>query len=277
MDTVMTKPVGCLPSHGRVSCSACHSKPIRFDDTREEGDGWRITANPLSWGNERPEVLVVGFSKGPTQAGALARTPHDEVAFKGARGNAYKILAHLDIVPKSSDPAQAMDRLVADRRGRFGFGSLVRCTVERWDGATGRWLGTGGGMLDRFVATPFGAAVAGRCTSAFLGDLPSETRLVVIYGMGSRLGYVDGAERLIRHARLAQGVSGWRRHDAISYGDDKVTFVHVEHFRSQGALIPNWLGIPDVAGKLRDPDRARLGRLAASAANRVLGEGRILG
>ena len=28
----------------------------------------------------------------------------------------------------------------------------------------------------------------------------------------------------------------------VTYTDGKVTFVHVEHFASQGALLPNWLG-----------------------------------
>src|SRR3954452_4290200 len=103
---------GSLPAHGRVSCSACYRGPVTFDTSKEEGDGWRITANPLAWGNVRPEILVLGFSKGPTQAGALARTPHDEIAFKGARGNAYNILAHIGAVPPSAEPARAMDRLI---------------------------------------------------------------------------------------------------------------------------------------------------------------------
>ena len=38
-----------------------------------------------------------------------------------------------------------MDRLIADRSGRLAFGSLVRCTVERWDEAKATWPGTGGG------------------------------------------------------------------------------------------------------------------------------------
>lgn len=267
MSGATPKAAGCLPPHGQVSCPACYQEPVRFDVTRAEGDSWRITANPLAWGSKRPEILVLGFSKGPTQAGALARTPHDEIAFKGARGNAYNILAHIGAVPPSVEPAWTMDRLIADRTGRLGFGSLVRCTVERRDEAKGVWLGTGGGMLDRFVATPFGAAVAGRCTTRFLGALPQETKLVVLYGLGSRLGYVDAAERLIRAAR---STSGWRRHDEVSYGDDRVTFVHTEHFRSQGAYIPNWLGATDASGALRDPGRARLGRLAATAVVRAL-------
>ena len=122
-------------------------------------------------------------------------------------------------------------------------------------------------MLGRFVASPFGQTVAGRCVKVFLGDLPEKTRLVILYGMGNALGYVNAAESLIRQARSAPG---WRRYDEVSYGDDAVTFVHVEHFRSQGRLIPDWLGKLDEHGRERNPERARLGRMAKAAVARVL-------
>ena len=98
--------MSCLPSHGRVPCSLCHSNSApQFDVTkRTEGD-WRITANPLSWGSTAPAVVVLGFSKGSTQAGALTTTPHDEIAYKGSRLNVGKILAHIGLIPASS-PAE---------------------------------------------------------------------------------------------------------------------------------------------------------------------------
>lgn len=62
MDTITSS----LPGSGRINCSLCHGRPIVFDETRTESEhkDWRITANPLTWGNQRPEVLVLGFSKG---------------------------------------------------------------------------------------------------------------------------------------------------------------------------------------------------------------------
>jgi len=260
-------PSNRLPAHGKVLCTACYRGTTQFDVTRTEGDDWRITCNPLSWGNSQPEILVLGFSKGPTQAGALAHTAHDEIAFKGARAHAYNILAHIGVVPANAEPAQAMHQLIASTTGRFGFGSLIRCTVERRDVKSAEWTGTGGGMLDKFVLTPFGRSVAGTCASSFLGNLPSSVRLVVLYGMGSKGGYIDAAERLIRRARNS---AIWRRHNEVAYGDTEVTFVHTEHFRSQGALIPQWLGAKDDNGTVRNPDRARLGQLAAAAAARAL-------
>ncbi len=259
--------MACLPTAGRVPCTACYKAPTHFDATSREEKGWRITANPLAWGSPRPRVLILGFSKGPTQAGALASTPHDQVAFKGARGNAYRILHRLDLVPDSNDPDRAMLGMLRETNGSFAFGSLVRCTITRWDSREQAWLGTGGGMLDKFVATPFGAGVTSRCAQQFLKDLPVETKLVVLYGLGSRLGYVDEAERVIRGVR---GTVGWRRLNDVSYGDERVTFVHTEHFRAQGALLPNWLGAIGPTGTARDPRRVRLANLAHEAAQSAI-------
>lgn len=234
--------MSCLPSHGRVSCSRCHcSIAPQFDvSMRSEGD-WRITANPLAWGSTKPEVVVLGFSKGPTQAGALASTAHDEIAYKGSRLNVGKILAHAGLIP-TDEPDKLkkhIDRLIADKSGRFHFASLIRCTVERYDRRSVSWKGSGGGMLDKFIATQFGASVATNCTTTFLRDLPEETRLVVMFGLGTGLNYVASAYDLFRRAR--PGV--WKMISSVAYTDGKITVVHVEHFAAQGALIPNWLGV----------------------------------
>jgi hypothetical protein len=252
----------CLPTTGRVSCALCHKgQPIIFDRTqRTEGD-WRITANPLAWGNSNAEIVVLGFSKGPTQAGALDKTPHNEIAYKGSRKAVGKILAHVGLIPKA-DPdtlKRTADRLVEDKAGRFHFGSLIRCTVERYDHKERVWKGSGGGMLDKFVATPFGQEVAGNCSTHFLAELPPETRLVVMFGLGSKGNYVKEARKLIQRARPGK----WQTINEVAYTDGKVTFVHVEHFASQGALIPNWLG--------ENPsDRSRLGIMAREAVQLAL-------
>ena len=239
-----------LPSHGRVDCARCHGgQAYGFDRTRTEKDGWRITNNPLAWGNTKPEVLVLGFSKGPTQAGALASQPHDGVAYRGGRTNLAKILHHVGLL--HSADARLVDQAIADRRGRFHFASLIRCTVERYDSKKSAWLGTGGGMLDKFIATDFGQSVVSGCSSRFLGKLPSETRLVLMLGMGAGGNYMKSCRRLFASARPGS----WREVNDVTYTDGKVTVVHTEHFQSQGALLPNWL-----SGDRHD--RGRFGDLA---------------
>ena len=233
--------MSCLPAHGRVSCDLCYSvAPVSFDETRREANGWRITANPMAWGNQHAEVIVLGFSKGPTQAGAIASAPHDDIAYKGSRNNVGKILEHVGLLALASGEAHrtAVDRLVADRQGRFHFSSLIRCTVERQEAATSEWKGTGGGMLGKFIKQPFGQDVTTRCVTRFLGALPSATKLVVLFGLGTNLSYVSASMEVFCKARPG----GWRKINSVSYTDERIVVVHVEHFASPGSLIPDWLG-----------------------------------
>lgn len=255
--------MSCLPEHGRVPCTRCHSiSDPEFDRTQTEDGGWRITWNPLSWGATEPEIVVLGFSKGPTQKGALADSPHDEIAYKGRRGNVGKILAHVGLLSSGTKDELKVDvdRLIANRTGRFHFASLVRCTVERFDADSGEWKGSGGGMLDKFVATDFGQRVSKNCTSQFLASLPSRTKLIVVFGLGTKMNYVREARKLMAQARPGN----WVTVNDVAYSDGSVTVVHVEHFASQGALIPNWLDE-------NDHPRSELGNLAKEAVGRVIG------
>jgi len=235
----------------------CYSpSSVEFDRTRREQGSWRITANPLAWGSDEPEVIVLGFSKGPTQVGALARQAHDEIAFAGGRTQLGKILAHLGLAPFGTNERLKayVDTLISDRHGRFHFGSLVRCSVERYDSSGQQWKGTGGSMLDGFLADPFGESVTANCGRRFLSRLPARTKLVVMLGLGSNLNYVESARRLIE--RVRPGL--WSQINPVAYTDGTITVVHVEHFKSQGALLPQWLGE-------RDHPRSRLGLMAKQA------------
>lgn len=252
-----------LPAHGRINCTLCHNESaVDFDQTQTEEEGWRITANPLAWGSARPSVVVLGFSKGPTQAGALAGTSHDEIAFKGGRVAVGKIFAHVGLIPsgENNELRNSVDRLIADPGGPFHFGSLVRCTVERFDDKSRQWKGSGGGMLDKFATSALGQKVASQCTRRFLTDLPDSVRLIVMFGLGAKGNYVREARKLIEAARPGY----WRTINDVAYADKQISVVHVEHFASQGALIPNWLGV-------NNHPRSKMGEMARSAVWDCLG------
>jgi len=255
--------MSCLPVHGRIDCPICfQERPVIFDETKRSQDGWRITANPMAWGSSEPEIIVLGFSKGPTQAGALNKVEHDEIAYKGRRTNVGKILAHVGLLPDVA-PEQLhaeVDRLISSQNGRFHFSSFIRCTVERLDLKSGEWKGTNGGMLDGFMKSSLGNYVVNQCATRFLGALPSSTKLVVMFGTGSNLMYVEAALSALKIARPGS----WSRLNDIAYSDGTITVVHVEHFASQGSLIPDWLGIGE-------KPRARLGRLARTTVQRAVG------
>jgi hypothetical protein len=246
-----------LPIHGRIDCSKCFSGGnVDFDNTRSAAGNWRITANPLAWGNPAAEIVVLGFSKGPTQTGALASSPHDAIAYKGSRHNVGKILSHIGVLPSSSEDnlGNTVSESIADKSGRFHFGSLIRCTVERYDEKASIWKGSGGGMLDKFVATNFGQTVARNCTERFLSQLPVHTKLVIMFGLGTKLNYVQESFKLYQAARGG----AWHWINDVAYSDNQIVIVHVEHFASQGALIPQWLG-------QNDHERSRYGKMAQDA------------
>jgi hypothetical protein len=255
--------LSCIPVHGRINCDLCHRDPVTFDLTRREDEKseWRITANPLAWGNPHAEIMVLGFSKGPNALGALSREPHDSIPYARQRTWVRKILARIGVMQKDAD----IDGLIAERNGRFAWGSLIRCTVERKE--DGAWVSTGGGMLDKFIATPFGHEIASNCSRRFLKDLPPETKLVVLFGLGTKKNYVGEARKLIEQARPGRT---WQSINEVAYTDGLVTFVHVEHFASQGRLIPDWCGEPDPKKGNVVSKRAKLGEFAHEATRAAL-------
>ena len=255
----VSKSPSSLPCAGRIACSRCHpGGEVLFDQTRRTEGDWRITANPLAWGNPQAEIVVLGFSKGPTQAGALARSAHDDIAFRGKRDRVGKIFAHLGLIPDGDTIflRRYVDQLIADQGGRFHFGSLIRCTVERHDKS--KWIGSRN-MLAHFLETAFGREIASNCAAHFLGKTPPQTRVVLLFGMGPKQTYVKLVSNLIR-ARIP---GAWREINDVAYSNGLVTFVHVEHFAVQGPHLKNWLGI-------NDHPRARLGLLAREAVQQAL-------
>lgn len=146
--------------------------------------------------------------------------------------------------------------VIADKPGRFHFGSLIRCTVERYEEKSATWKGSGGGILDKFVKTNFGQTVAKNRTEKFRQNLSPKTKLVVMFGLESKQNYVDESFNLYQAARGGT----WTRINDVAYRDDQIVVVHVKHFASQGALIPQWLGQVD-------HERSHYGNMAQHAVN----------
>lgn len=254
--------MSALPEHGRSDCALCFGagERPRFGRSMVGEASWRLTHSPLAWGNTTPEVVVLGFSKGPTQAGAMDNVAHNEIPYKGGRLAVGKILAHVGLLPKLPDEALKAEvaKAISDQSGRFHFGSMIRCTVERNDPRKG-WTGTGGNMLDEFVATPFGKRIASNCVNRHMANLPEKTKLVVLFGMGKEFNYVNECFKLFKNVRGGH----WTRPTPISYTDGTITVVHVEHFKSMGNLLPWWLGE-------KPHPRGKLGQLAKECVQRAL-------
>jgi hypothetical protein len=248
-----------LPQHGRIACNRCFSE--RHVDwgqtTHEPGDGWSIVNNPMSWGSRSPTTLVLGFSKGGNQNAKISSAPHDEVAFRGGRTNLSTILETLGLKAKY----WSIDELISCRNGKFAFGSLVRCSVKKWDGD--KWLMSGKDIMSSCLRDQKMGAVIDHCISQFIEELPASVQLVVM--LGNDLKYVAGCYSAIRKVR-----PNLKTINAVAYGDEQVTFVHTVHFKAQGALVPNWsTGAP---GRSRKPetDQPRKRELAQEAVSAAI-------
>jgi hypothetical protein len=249
-----------LPAHGKVDCSRCYGCNDRDTNTMHlvaDDKSWRITHNPLAWGSQNPEIVVLGFSKGPTQAGATNTSPHDEIAYKGQRHNIAKIFGHIGLLAPDDVSAESISKLISDPSGRFHFGSLIRCTVERNE--AGSWKGANGNMLSGFVGSDFGKGIAENCVDEHLGHLPPSVKLVLLFGYGANMAYFKTLKSML--PRLKKGK--WQSINEVAYTDGKVTYVHLEHFASQGNLIPEWMGA-------KPGMRRRLGLAAKEAVHAAL-------
>ena len=247
--------MSCLPAQGASIASSCgyvtgFNRPAYVSDDK----AWCIRWNPLAWGNVEPEILVLGFSKGPTQVCALEKPEyqHDRIAFMRSLPQVGKILAHIEVVcvPEDGDYGKMIYHHICNRNGRFHFGSLVRCAVERKD-EKGGWKG-GHGKLDEFLNSDFGKEVAGNCASQFLCKLPAKTKLVIVFGCDTD--YIQAVRKLIQDTRGRK----LNEMKEVAYTDGKVTFVHVVHFTAPYDEIPDWLGENDS----NDEEKGRRGRLA---------------
>lgn len=115
-------------------------------------------------------------------------------------------------------------------------------------------------MLDKFVDQDFGKTVLENCSTRFLSDLPAQTKLIVMLGLGTRGNYVAACRQALTKVRPGR----WRTINEVTYADDNVVVVHTEHFASRGALLPNWLSE-------ERHERGRLGLLARESVKVALG------
>src|SRR5215475_14455015 len=103
---------------------------------------------------------------------------------------------------------------------------------------SGEWKGSGGGMLDKFVARPFGQEVARRCSMRHLGDLPPGTKLVVIFGLGNGGNYVREARKHCAFEIGTQVRQNGLAEEAMSlFVTSQNTHSVLEHDEKTGAFI----------------------------------------
>ena len=174
-----------LPQHGKIECSTCYGPAEKEAFPHEL---WKMRNDPGAWGGSNPEWLVLGFSKGSTQADYYDNGSFEAVAFAGMRPRLERILKHLGAL----SAGESLDAAVANPAGNVAFGSLIRCSVARQD-ESGKYQCSGPLIKKSFREIP---QVISACTNRFLKELPDSVRTVVMLGNDS--GYIKQCHSLIR-------------------------------------------------------------------------------
>jgi hypothetical protein len=237
-----------LPVHGRITCRRCFPK---------EGDiqlvgKWQVVNDPGAWGSATPKILILGFSKGFTQAAAYRTGRFEDIPFKDMRTRLTEELRLLGVL----GPTEIVDdKMVADERD-LAFGSLVRCSLSRLNGK-GRLECTGQVMPKSFKeeVAPF----LRRCAEVFLSRLPETLRLILM--LGTTESYIHGCRNLVRSLYGSQ----FSDINAVSYRTGDVAWTHVSHPSGLNGHHSAWMAgdLATTAGRKRHlaMDAVRLSKI----------------
>lgn len=250
MDIQSTLPHAQFPAHGPIACRGCFSNAEPVMDVGP----WRIVNDSGAWGAAAPEVLVLGFSKGFTQATAARSGLFEAIPFAKMRPRLSEVLRVLGVL---KDGERVDTRMVAAERA-IAFGSLVRCSLSRFDAKAGKHACTGPIMAKAFTETE-AVPIVKRCVETYLKHLPPSVRLVVMLGTGD--GYMKGCRQTIQ-ALYGPAFSALNE---VAYRTGPVTWVHVSHPSGLNGYHGAWMA-GDPATK-----QGRKRRLAMDAVSSVSG------
>src|SRR5215211_4495813 len=125
MDIVSTTSHAHLPAHGPIACRRCFTGP----DPVQDVGSWRMVNDPGAWGSTTPRVPVLGFSKGFTQANAYKNGNFEAVPFARMRPRLTEVLQVVGVL----DESDIVDHRMVATETELAFGSLVRCSLSRWN------------------------------------------------------------------------------------------------------------------------------------------------
>ena len=226
-----------LPPHGRLTCRKCFTSAAEI----EEIEQWQVVNDPSAWGAERPEILVLGFSKGFTQATAFKSGAFEDIPFKSMRSRLTQALQRLGLLATT----ETVQTKFSATEQRFAFGSLVRCSLSRLNAKSGKRECTGQVMPKAFVEPV--RKIVQRCAETFLGRLPASVRLVIMLGSGDS--YIDGCRKLI----ATMTGQAFRPINEVAYHTPGVLWIHIAHPSGMNGYFNPW-----VAGAETDPSGRKL-------------------
>lgn len=222
----MNGQTGSFPQHGKVNCCLCFSTA---GETKSSGE-WHFRNDPGHWGSSEPTILVLGFSKGATQADAYAYGEFEDVPFAGCRNRLKEILIVLGLLSQNDD----IKRKFRQDESRFAFASLLRCSLSVRNEKT-HAFSTSGSVILRAFRQPEPRRMLTQCSGQFLRCLPKQLKLVVLLGVQD--GYIKQCQKLIS----SLDVSDFRIVNAVAYLRGGVTWVHVTHPSTANGHFSEWM------------------------------------
>lgn len=202
--------------HGVMSCTRCWND----DNSVQEAGSFRLVRDPGHWGAHNPQILVLGMSKGNTQSNAFGREPFEAVAFKGIRDRILQLFKSVGLLRTEELPA--FERRFTAGEDDFGFASVVRCSLTGWNPRKRAFTAESPRVLPAFRPASEGYKFVANCVQQHLAQLPSRTKLVVLFGNTD--GYIKAMSAAVAAAR-GEGESI----NPVAYRSAGVNFVHLAH------------------------------------------------
>ncbi|MFT4807678.1 MAG: hypothetical protein ACI9LX_000999 [Paraglaciecola sp.] len=221
-----------IPTHGKVECNVCFQGPGKVQYPH---DLWKMVNDPGSWGSNSPNILVLGFSKGATQANLYQSSNFEDVAFGGpSRKRLTTILTSVGILKVGEN----ISSYISDPNSRISFGSLVRCSLARLDEKLlkeekiKKYLSSGSLIQKSFNEVP---SILNACAQKYLTNFPATLKLVVLLGINKT--YVKKCKDLIwsLHKESYENVG------EIHYSAAGVVWIHLPHPSPANGSLHNWL------------------------------------
>jgi hypothetical protein len=242
-----------LPSHGKLDCRLCFQD--KKSDICTPHPKWKMVNDPGHWGSATPEYLVLGFSKGATQAAAFKTAPHEKVAFAKMRSRLEQALRVLGVIHHS----ESITKKVENPDSNIAFASLVRCSLTRIDEKASRDLGeeryasSGNLILKSFSEIP---TIISRCTETFLTELPDTLKAIFLLGCSD--GYVYEVKQIIQSLYPDTYVNL----NPMAASADGKLWIFIAHPSPANGTFSQWLSGTGTAG-----DKARMAQDAFLASD----------
>tara|TARA_A100001518_G_C1227078_1_gene78799 strand:- start:2848 stop:3573 length:726 start_codon:yes stop_codon:yes gene_type:complete len=233
--------------YGPTACTRCWDGDGRV----LEANGFRLVRDAGYWGRGDPDTLVLGISKGNTQANAVGRDHFESIAFKGIRDRLLSVLQSVGLANSMS--ASDFESEFTPSARNFGFASVVRCSLTGWSEGSGKYSAESNCVTPAFRPRSNGHMFVKNCIDTHLVDLPLRTKQVVL--LGNSPAYVKAMKGAIATARGAADEL-----NEVAYLSNGIVFTHVTHPSRLNGHFGKYIRGEGNTGRKRDLARAALAR-----------------